>query len=62
MFDKQESVEEEALELYQKDPAEARKFLTEYTSSLMKKSETTYWDLFEKFLFELNNNTIKVVY
>jgi len=62
MYDKQESIEKKALELYEKDPEDAKQYLTDYTSTQMRNTEATYWDLFEKFLFELNNNTIRVVY
>ena len=62
MYDMQDSIERTALELYSKDPELAKKFLTNYTSSLMKKIERIYRGLFEGFLFELNNNNISIRY
>jgi len=62
MYDMQNSIEQTALELYNKDPELAKKFLTNYTGSLMKKAEETYWELFESFLFEINNNTLRINY
>jgi len=62
MYDMQDTIEQTALQLYEKDPELAKKFLTDYTASQMKKAESTYWDLFERFVFELNNNTIRVIY
>ena len=62
MYDMQEAIEQTALQLYEKSPELAKKFLTDYTGSQMKKAESTYWDLFERFVFELNNNTTRVIY
>jgi len=62
MYDMQDSIEQTALELYNKDPELAKKFLTNYTGSLMKNAEETYWELFESFMFELNNNNVRVSY
>lgn len=62
MYAKQESIEQEALKLYKNDPESANKFLTDYTYSLMEKTEQVYWDLFESFLYETNNNTLRLDY
>jgi len=62
MYAKQESIEQEALKLYKNDPDSANKFLTDYTYSLMEKTEQVYWDLFESFLFETNNNHMRLDY
>lgn len=62
MYAKQESIEQEALKLYKNDPESAIKFLTDYTYSLMEKTEQVYWDLFESFLFETNNNHLRLDY
>jgi len=62
MYAKQESIEQEALKLYKNDPESAKKFLTDYTYSLMEKTEQVYWDLFESFLFETNNNYLSLDY
>jgi len=62
MYAKQESIEQEALKLYKNDPESAKKFLTDYTYSLMEKTEQVYWDLFENFLFETNNNHLRLYY
>jgi len=56
MFAMQESIEQTALDLYETSPELAQKFLTNYTGSLMNQTEKVYWDLVDKFLFELNNN------
>jgi len=56
MFDMQESIEQTAQALYKTSPELAQKFLTNYTCSLMNQTERVYWDLVDKFLFELNNN------
>jgi len=56
MFAMQESIEQTALDLYKTSPELAQKFLTNYTCSLMNQTERVYWDLVDKFLFELNNN------
>jgi len=60
MYANQESIEQEALKLYKNDPESAKKFLTDYTSSLMKKTEQVYWDLFDQFLYEMNNNSLRL--
>jgi len=62
MYNNQESIEQEALELYKSDPESAKEFLTDYTCSLMEKTEQTYWDLFDRFLYETNNNTLRLKY
>ena len=62
MYDMQDAIEQTALQLYETDPELAKEFLTDYTASQMKKFEKTYWELFESFLFELNNNNIRVSY
>ena len=56
MFAMQEPIEKAALDLYKTSPELAQKFLTNYTSSLMNHTEEVYWNLVDKFLFELNNN------
>ena len=56
MFAMQEPIEKAALDLYKTSPELAQKFLTNYTCSLMSHTEEVYWDLADKFLFELNNN------
>lgn len=56
MFAIQEPIEKAALDLYKTSPELAQKFLTNYTCSLMNHTEEVYWDLVDKFLFELNNN------
>jgi dipeptidase len=62
MYNNQESIEQEALKLYKSDPESAKKFLTDYTCSLMEKTEKTYWDLWERFLYEMNNNMLSLPY
>jgi len=62
MHDIQDSIKQTALELYKNDPELAKKFLTDYTGSLMKNAEKTYWELYESFLFETNNNNIRIKY
>jgi len=56
MFAMQEPIEKAALELYKTSPELAQKFLTNYTCSLMNHTEEVYWDLVDRFLYELNNN------
>jgi len=56
MFAMQEPIEKVALDLYKTSPELAQKFLTNYTCSLMNQTEEVYWDLVDKFLYELNNN------
>ncbi len=43
-FSMQEQAEKHALELYQKDPAEAVRYLTNYTCNAMNKVEQGWWD------------------
>lgn len=62
MYNNQESIEQEALKLYKNDPESAKKFLTDYTCSLMEKTEQVYWDLFDRFLYETNNNKLRLNY
>ena len=62
MHDIQDSIEQTALELYKNDPELVKKFLTDYTGSLMKDAEKTYRELYESFLFETNNNNIRIKY
>ena len=44
-FKNQPEVEKKAMELYKKNPAEAEKFLTDYTIECMDKAEKAYWEL-----------------
>lgn len=44
-FAAQSDVEKKAADLYKKDPAEASKFLTDYTIGCMDKAEKAWWDL-----------------
>jgi len=53
----QAKIEEEALDLYNEDPAKAKEYLTDYTSSAMEKAEDTYWDLNWKLISKYTNNT-----
>jgi len=53
----QASIEQKALELYNKDPMEAKKFLTDYTKSVMEKATKTFWDLNWKLIAKYTNNT-----
>jgi len=56
LFSMQDAIELAALNLYDSDPELAKEFLTNYTSSMMRKAEDTYWKLVDQFMFELNNN------
>ncbi|HEU5169526.1 MAG TPA: C69 family dipeptidase [Gemmatimonadales bacterium] len=56
LFDKQASIEQQAAELYKKDPRAARDFLTKYTNAAMGRAEKAYWELVDKLMYELNNN------
>jgi dipeptidase len=56
-FANQASIEQKALELYNKDPMEAKKFLTDYTKSTMEKATKAYWDLNWKLITNYTNNT-----
>ncbi len=44
-FAAQAEVEKKAADLYKKDPAEATKFLTDYTIDCMGRAEKAWWDL-----------------
>ncbi len=56
LFDQQGAIETVAADLYENDAAAARAFLTNYTYAQMLSAEETYWELVDRFLFELNNN------
>ncbi len=45
IFQQQPAIEEQALALYKKNPAKARKFLTEYSNNWMNQLVKTYWQL-----------------
>ena len=45
IFERQRKIEEQALARFQKDPLDARRFLTEYTRSLMEEAVKKYREL-----------------
>jgi len=54
-FAKQGEIEEKALELYKKDPVEARQFLTDYTNSRIEESLEAYRNLRYELLVKYTN-------
>lgn len=62
LFQMQPAVEQAALQLYEVDPELAREFLTSYTSGKMLEAEELYWELVDRFMFELNNNRLSRAY
>ncbi len=56
-FDNQESIEKQALLLYEKDPAEAEKFLTDLTMSRMEEIVEMYRKLRQLLISKYSNNT-----
>lgn len=56
-FQYQPAIEKAAVEIYEKDPALAKAFLTDYTHSRCNKAVDTYWTLLEKLTKVWNNNT-----
>jgi dipeptidase len=54
-FSSQGAVEEEALALFQQDPARAEAFLTEYSLGLARKTVDRYWQLGDELWVRFNN-------
>ena len=54
-FGKQKEIEDEALRLYQTDPAKAGEFLTKYCVGIANKAVTDYWKLGELLWSKYNN-------
>ncbi len=54
-FGKQKEIEEEALKLFQTDPAQAEAFLTKYCHGIADRAVEDYWKLGE-FLWSKYNN------
>jgi len=57
-FEKQASIDAKALELYKKDPKQAKKFLTDYTRSSMEKIVKMYKDLRNFLITKYTNNKL----
>jgi dipeptidase len=55
-FDKQAKIEEEALNLYNKDPEKAMEFLTNYTQQCMEDMVKMYHDLKDELIMKYTNN------
>ncbi|MCD6115731.1 C69 family dipeptidase [bacterium] len=55
-FDGQKSVDEQALKLYKKNPAKAKKFLTGYTKNAMNKTVKMYLSLRDYLITKYTNN------
>ena len=55
-FARQASFEEEALALYQRDPALAEAFLTEYSVGLANQTVERYWRLGDELWVRFNNS------
>ena len=53
----QDSIEQKALALYEKDPSQAKRFLTNYTQETAQKAFTSWKKLGEKLLFKYNDGT-----
>jgi dipeptidase len=56
MFTAQKQVEEEAIALYKKDPAAARKFLTDYSNAKMNRVTEIFLDLRDQIITRYTNN------
>jgi dipeptidase len=56
MFTNQKQLEEDALALYTKDPAMARKFLTDFTNSKMNRVTEMFLDLRDQIITRYTNN------
>ena len=56
MFALQEKTEAEALEMYKKDPAAARKFLTEYSDGKMNRVTEMFMELRDQIITRYTNN------
>jgi len=55
LFSRQASVEEEALALYQQDPALAEEFLTEYSHEMANRAVSSYWDMGDELWVRFNS-------
>ena len=55
-FAEQDSIDSRALELFKKNPAKAKKFLTEYSKSKMKATVKMYQELRELLITKYTNN------
>jgi len=55
-FAMQPGIEVAVLELFKRDPDLAKRFLTNYTGSCMKRAEKAYWDLDWDLIQKYNNN------
>ncbi|MCR4424860.1 MAG: C69 family dipeptidase [Firmicutes bacterium] len=55
-FAMQPCIERVAAEIWARDPAAARSFITGYTSMCMKKAESTYWELADLLMCKYVNN------
>ncbi len=56
MFDSQPEIEKEALALYEDDPQAARKYLTDYSNSLMEQATRMYVGLRNELIVNYTNN------
>ncbi len=56
-FAKQPGIEKQAIELYAKDPAQAVKFLTEYTADRCAKAVDLFWRLVETLITKYDEKT-----
>lgn len=56
MFENQETIEKEALELYKKDPQKAQEYLTNYTNGLMNDVTEMFLNLRNQIITDYTNN------
>jgi len=56
LFDEQAEIDQKALELFQKNPKNAKKFLTEYSQSRMVEAVNLYRDLRKTLITKYTNN------
>ncbi|MGE5359562.1 MAG: dipeptidase [Bacteroidales bacterium] len=56
----QASVEQQALDLYKKDPAAARKFINDYSNKAAQKTIDEWWKLADFLIVKYNDNGVNV--
>ncbi len=56
MFDNQKSIEDKALKLFEKEPADAQKYLTDYSNGLMKDVTRMFINLRNEIITKYTNN------
>jgi len=56
-LNEQSIVDQEALEKYNQNPNQAKRYLTDYTESCMAKATKAYWDLNWELIAKYTNNT-----